>query len=227
MQGSQMIFYDFDMFAPSPWVVWMFAQEKGIEFERRVIDLVARENRRAPFITEINPLGELPAIVLDDGTPLTEITAICEYLEEIRPDPPLIGSTPMQRAETRMWVRRIDQKIAEPMGEGFSAEEGRPFFEADAKNGLAVTKAILPAAAAAVLKAKAHEKIIWLDGEMSGREWVCGDRFSLADIFLYCYLQFGEHHNQPIPASAEWVNAFFERMKSRPTAWHGAAGSLN
>ncbi len=222
-----MIFYDFDVFAPSPYVVWMFAQEKGIAFERRVIDLLARENRRAPFVTEVNPLGELPAIVLDDGTALTEITAICEYLEDIRPDPPLIGATPLERAETRMWVRRIDQKIAEPMGEGFSTEEGRAFFEDDAAKGLPVTKTMLPAHAAPVLKAKAREKIMWLNGQLADREWVCGSRFTLADIFLYCYLQFGEHHGQPIPEKTRWITDFFQRMKGRPTAWHGQAGSLD
>jgi glutathione S-transferase len=221
-----MIFYDFDLFAPSPWAVWMFAQEKGIKFERRVIDLLARENRRAPFITEVNPLGELPAIVLDDGTALTEITPICEYLEEIYPETPLIGSTPLERAETRMWVRRIDQKIAEPMGEGFSADEGREFFEADRQHADLVTKSILPPDAGPALKAKAREKIVWLNGQLDGRQWVCGDRFSLADILLYCYLQFGEHQGQPIPQEAPWMRDFFNRVLERPTAWHGEGGSL-
>lgn len=222
-----MIFYDFAVFAPSPYVVRMFAAEKGIALERRVLDLLARENRRAPFVTEVNPLGELPALVLDDGTALTEITPICEYLEDIRPDPPLIGATPLERAETRMWVRRIDQKIAEPMGEGFSTEEGRAFFEADAAQGLAVTKSMLPIEAAPVLKARARAKIIWLDAVLQGREWVCSDRFTLADIYLYCYLQFGEHHGQPIPPEAGWARDFFQRVRHRPTAWHGEAGSLD
>lgn len=221
-----MIFYDFDLFAPSPWVVWIFAQEKKLHMERRVLDLLARENRRKPFTSQISPLGELPAIVLDDGTIITEITAICEYLEEIYPDPPLIGSTPLERAETRMWLRRIDQKIAEPMGEGFSAEEGRPFFEADSKDAGLITKTILPPAAAAVLKQKAQRMIVWLCAELDGREWVCGSRFTLADIFLYCFLQFGENHGQPIPHGADWARDFFNRVKQRPSAWHGSAGSL-
>jgi glutathione S-transferase len=221
-----MIFYDFDLFAPSPWVVWMFAQEKELKFERKIIDLLARENRRAPFITEVNPLGELPAVVLDDGTALTEITAICEYLEEIYPEPPLIGSTPLERAETRMWVRRIDQKIAEPMGEGFSTEEGRGFFEADHQDPALITKSLLPPDAAPALKAKAREKIIWMNGQLDGCQWVCGDRFTLADILLYCYLQFGEHQGQPIPQEAPWMRDFFNRVKQRPTAWHGEGGSL-
>ena len=62
-----MIFYDFDLFAPNPWIAWIFAQEKGLSLERRMVDLFTRENRREPFISEINPLGELPALQLDDG----------------------------------------------------------------------------------------------------------------------------------------------------------------
>lgn len=221
-----MIFYDFDLFAPSPYVVRMFAEEKGISVKRKTVDLLTRENRRAPFATAISPLGELPAVLLDDGTALTEITAICEYLEETHPEPPLIGSTPLERAETRMWIRRIEQKIAEPMGEGFSAVEGRDFFETDYKDPDLVTKTILPPEAGPVLKAKAKEKIIWMDGQLKERQFVCGDRFTLADIYLYCYLQFGEHQDQPIPYEAPWMRNFFDRMKDRPTAWHGEGGSL-
>lgn len=221
-----MIFYDFDLFAPSPYVVRMFAEEKGIQMDRKIVDLLTRENRRAPFTTAISPLGELPAVLLDDGTALTEITAICEYLEEIHPEPALIGSTPLERAATRMWVRRIEQKIAEPMGEGFSAAEGREFFESDRKDGDLITKTIMPPEAGPVLKAKAREKIIWMNGQLDGRQFVCGDRFSLADIYLYCYLQFGEHQGQPIPEEAPWMRDFFNRMMERPTAWHGEGGSL-
>ena len=222
-----MIFYDFDLFAPNPWIAWIFAQEKGIALERRFVDLFTRENRREPFITRINPMGELPALELDDGTAITEVTAICEYFEDIRPDPPLIGSTPEERAETRMWVRRIDQNIAWPMGEGFSTEEGRAFFEGDKDIEGAVTKSLLPLEAAAVLKAKSRYRAVWLDGAMQGSEFVCGNRYTLADIYLYCFLQFGENHGQPIPEEAEWLKDFFRRMKERPFAWHGTPSSLD
>jgi glutathione S-transferase len=222
-----MIFYDFDLFAPNPWIAWIFAQEKGIALERRFVDLFTRENRREPFITRINPMGELPALELDDGTAITEVTAICEYFEDIRPDPPLIGSTPEERAETRMWVRRIDQNIAWPMGEGFSTEEGRAFFEGDKTIDGAVVKSLLPLEAAAVLKAKSRYRMVWLDGVMQGREFVCGDRYTLADIYLYCFLQFGENHGQPIPDKAGWLKDFFRRMQERPFAWHGTPSSLD
>lgn len=222
-----MIFYDFDVFAPSPWIVWIFANEKGIEMERRVVDLLSRENRREPFTTNVSPFGELPAIVLDDGTAITEITAICEYLEEFRPEPPLIGTTPVERAQTRMWVRRIEQKIAEPMGEGFSTEEGREFFHKDGSLEGVMTKKMLPLEAAAVLKARAREKMIWFDRVFQNGEWICGSRFTLADIYLYCFLQFGENHGQPIPDEAPRLRDFFLRFKARPTAWEGTPGSLD
>lgn len=220
------VFYDFEVFAPSPWIVWIFAREKGIELERKVIDLLSRENRREPFTTEVSPFGELPAIQLSDGTAITEITAICEYLEEIHPEPPLIGTTPVERAQTRMWVHRIEQKIAEPMGEGFSTEEGRDFFEKDATLSGVFTKAVLPLEAASVLKQKARDKMIWFSRLLEQREWVCGDRFTLADIYLYCFLQFGENHGQPIPEEAPALRNFFSKMKERPTAWEGEPGSL-
>ncbi|GGC40533.1 glutathione S-transferase [Novosphingobium marinum] len=221
-----MIFYDFDVFAPSPWIAWMFIREKGLEPERREIALLSRDNRREDFVRNVNPLGELPAIVLEDGTAICEIVAICEYIEDTHPEPPLIGATPLERAETRMWVRRIDQNIAMPMGEGFIAEDGAEFFEADRKAGDLLTKIVLPREAGPVLKHKANEKMLWIDGMLKDREWVCGDRFSLADIYLHCFLQFGENHGQPIPAGAPWLQDFFRRMKSRPTAWHGEPGSL-
>lgn len=222
-----MIFYDFDLFAPNPWVVWIFAQEKGIPLERRVIDLFTRENRREPFLTEINPLGELPALRLDNGLVLTEVTPICEYLEEICPTPPLIGSTSEERAITRMWVRRIDQNIAFPMGEGFSMDEGRAFFLADHEQEGVFAKAMLPEGSGAALKAKCSAKMRWLDRRIAGQTYVCGDRYSLADIYLYCFLQFGENHGQPIPDDCPWLQDFFARMKSRPHAWHGAPASLD
>ena len=219
-------FYDFAVFAPSPWVAWITAREKGVALERRQLDLFSRENRREPFTSTVSPLGELPAIVLEDGTAITEVVAVCEYLDEIGTGPSLIGANPIERAQTRMWLRRIDQKIAEPMGEGFSAEEGRAFFEGDRADPALTCKTVLPLEAAAVLKAKAREKMIWLDSLFTGETWICGDRYSLADIFLYCFLQFGENHGQPIPPGCTWLQGHFQRMKSRPFAWHGDTQQL-
>src|SRR5437868_1896733 len=109
---------------PNPRMVRMFMAEKGVSPERVEIDLRGGENRREPYM-KVNPAGQTPALVLDDGTVITEITAICEYVDEIKKDTPsLIGDTPEERANTRMWARRIDLNILEPATNGFRFAEG-------------------------------------------------------------------------------------------------------
>jgi glutathione S-transferase len=139
---------------------------------------------------------------------IAEITAICEYLEELHPQPPLIGSTPVQRAETRMWTRRIDLGIAEPMTNGFRYSQGLRMFQSRVH--------CIPGAADD-LKAIAQEKLTWLDGLIAGREWIVGDRFTLADILLYSFLDFGTQVGQPLNPANKNIAAWFERAKARPS----------
>src|SRR4029077_6390427 len=99
---------------PNPRMVRMFMAEKGIEIPKVEVDLLAGENRKEPYL-KVNAAGQMPALELDDGTVIAEITAICEYLDEIKKDTPsLIGDTPAARAATRMWTRRIDLNMVEP-----------------------------------------------------------------------------------------------------------------
>ncbi len=146
---------------------------------------------------------------LDDGSYLTEITAICEYLDEIAPGTSLIGATPQQRAETRMWTRRIDLNIVEPMVAGFRYAEGLKFFTPRMR--------CIPQAADD-LKAMAKEKLVWLDGLIAGRSFICGDRLTLADILLFAFLQFAASVRQPIDPANTNVAAWYERMAARPSA---------
>jgi len=195
---------------PNPHMVRMFAAEKGLALETVEVDLMGGENRRAPYAETVNPAGQTPALVLDDGTVIAEITVICEYLEERHPTPALIGATPEERAETRMWTRRIDLGICEPLANGFRAAEGRRIFENRMK--------LVGAEGAAELKAIARDRLLWLDGQMQGREFICGDRFSLADVLLFAFLAFGAQVGQPIPDEATWVKAWFARVQARPSA---------
>jgi glutathione S-transferase len=112
---------------PNPRVVKMFLAEKGVTLPTVDVDLLAGENRSPPYL-HVNAAGQTPALELDDGAVLTEIAAICEYLEEKYPAPPLIGATPEERAETRMWTGRVNLKICEPMTNGFRYAEGLPLF---------------------------------------------------------------------------------------------------
>jgi glutathione S-transferase len=198
----------YDSIGPNPRVVKMFVAEKGLELNKVSIDLMAGENRQEAY-GKINPTNTMPALEVDEGEVVAEITAICEYLEELHPEPPLIGTTPMQRAQTRMWTRRIDLGVVEPMTNGFRYSQGLRLFEKRLH--------CIPQAADD-LKAIAQEKLTWLDGHIAGREWVVGDRFTLADILLYCFLDFGIQVGQSLnPANAN-IAAWFERAKARPSA---------
>jgi len=193
---------------PNPRVVNMFLAEKGIDLPRAPIDLMGGENRKEPYLS-VNPAGQTPALELDDGSVITEITNICEYLEELHPEPSLVGKTPEQRAQTRMWTRRIDLNICEPLANGFRFSQGLAMFQPRMR--------CLPEAADG-LKAIAQDKITWLDGLMAGKTFVVGDRLTLADILLFCFLDFGVAVGQPLNPQNKNIAAWFERVKARPSA---------
>jgi glutathione S-transferase len=197
----------YDSIGPNPHVVRMFAAEKGIALDLVKVDLMAGENRQDAYRAK-NPAGQLPCLELGDGTYLAEITAICEYLEEKYPDKPLIGTTPEERAEARMWARRIDLNICEPMANGFRFGEGLALFK---------DRIVTVPEAAEGLKRIARDRLQWLDGQIEGKSFICGERFTLADVLLYCFLDFGARMGQPLDPSLAHVSAWFERVKSRPS----------
>ena len=191
---------------PNPRVVRVFASELGLEVPQTTIDIMAGENREAAY-RGVNPGAQLPALELDDGRVVSEITASCEYLAEVAGGSALIGETPEDRVITRMWVRRIDLKIVEPLTNGFRAAEGAPMFKDRMR--------ILPQAADD-LKAMAQEGLSWLDALMEGQDYVCGDRFSLADILLAVFLEFGGQVGQPMNPAHANIAAWHGRVKDRP-----------
>lgn len=198
----------YNSIGPNPRVVRMFMAEKGIKIPSVEVDLMKAENRQGPY-TQKNAAGQMPCLELDDGTTVSEITAICEYLEDTHPAPALIGASPKEKAETRMWTRRIDLNICEPMANGFRYSQGLPLF-----------KDRIPTApeAADGLKRVAQDRLLWLDKMIAGRKFVCGDRFTYADIHLFAFLDFGGQVGQPLNAEAKNVAALYERVKSRPSA---------
>lgn len=197
----------YNSIGPNPRVVKMFMAEKGIDIPRVEVDLRAGENRQPAHVAR-NPTGQMPTLELDDGRYLAEVTAICEYLEELHPTPVLIGATPEERAMTRMWTRRVDLYIVEPMLNGFRAAEGFNFFKDRMR--------LLPQAAAD-LKSLAQEKIAWLDPLIAGRDYITG-KFSLADILLYCTMDFAQTVGQPVNRDNANISAWFDRVNARPSA---------
>ncbi len=193
---------------PNPHVVRMFAAERGISLDMEEVDIMAGANRAAPYL-EVNAAGQLPALQLDNGSILTEITVICEYLDETHPGDSLIGSTPEARAKTRQWTRWADLNVIEPLANGFRFSEGLPMFQDRMR--------CLPEAADG-LKACAQDKLKWLDGQMDGKAFLAGENFSLADVLLFCFLTFGEAVGQPLNRDLKNVSAWFDRVAARESA---------
>ena len=198
----------YNSIGPNPQVVRMFLSELGMELETVEVDLMAGENRQKEHLKR-NPSGQMPTLELDDGSFLAEITAICEYLDEKSGGTNLIGKTPEERAETRMWTRRIDLQIIEPLTSGFRYSEGLELFK---------TRMITIPDAAEDLKAIAQEKIEWLNEQMEGKEFVCGNRFSLADVMLFCFLNFGTTVGQTINQDCTNIVSWYEKVKERPSS---------
>src|SRR6185295_1369714 len=198
----------YDSFGPNPRALRMFLAEKDVDFPKVTVDLMGAENRRAPY-TEKNPGGQLPALELDDGRVIGETVAIFEFLEEKYPTPALIGRTPEERAEARMWQRRIELKITEHLYNGFRFAEGVELFRPRMR--------VLPEAADG-LKATARDNLGWLNNLLQGKQFIAGDRFTMADIILYCAIDFGASVNQPLDTALTNLVSWKERVGSRPSA---------
>ena len=198
----------YDSIGPNPRIVRMFMAEKGLDIPKQTVDLRGGENRQDAHLQR-NPHGQMPTLELDDGGHLSEVTAICEYLEEKQPDPPLIGSTAEERAECRMWTRRVDLNICEPLANGYRFGEGLKFFE---------KRIPVAAEASPGLKKIAANRLQWLNEQFAdGRDYLCGKRFTLADIHLYCFLDFGAMVGQPHDPANTNIAAWFARLGQRPS----------
>jgi glutathione S-transferase len=198
----------YNSIGPNPRAVRMFMAEKGLKVPMVEVDLLKGENRQGAY-QQKNNAGQMPCLELEDGSTVSEITAICEYLEDTNPKPALIGASPKEKAETRMWTRRIDLNIVEPLANGFRYSQGLPLF-----------KDRIPTApeAADGLKRVAQDRMLWLDKMVAGRQWICGDRFSYADIHLFAFIDFGKQVGQLLNPEAKTLAAMYDRAAARPSA---------
>ena len=158
----------YNSIGPNPRVVRMFMAEKGLKIPSQDVDLMAGDNRKPDHLAR-NPHGQMPALELDDGSFVSEILAICEYLEDTNPSPALIGSDAKEKAEARMWTRRVDLNIVEPLTNGFRFSQGLRLFK---------DRIVTVPEAADGLKKIAQDRLTWLDGQMAGKDFLCGKRFT-------------------------------------------------
>ncbi|WP_150302645.1 glutathione S-transferase family protein [Pseudomonas saliphila] len=195
----------YNSIGPNPRLIRLFAAEKGAPLSRVEVDIVAGENRQPAYLA-INPTGTTPVIELDDGSRIAETTAICEYLEELFSSPALIGANEKARAHTRMWWRRADQIIVQPLTAGFRGAEGFELFK---------NRVPCYPDAAEDFKRAAQEGWRWFEAHGEHDQFICGSRCTVVDLLLLCFAEFGEQVGQPIPEDCERLGGWLAMMRER------------
>lgn len=193
--------------APNPRRVRIFIAEKGLDVPCEQVDIMKAVNRGEEFRRNVNPMGTLPVLELDDGTCIAETGAVCRYFEEVQPDPPLLGVDAKDKAVVEMWNRRMELELFQPATLAF--QQQHEFF-----------KGRVPQVPeyAAVSKAKAEKTLAWLDGVLADREYIAGARFTVADIVALCAVDFGRVSKIKLQPDQKNLARWHEQVSARPSA---------
>jgi glutathione S-transferase len=194
--------------APNPRRVRIFLAEKSLVLPYEDISLRKRIHKSPEFRAK-NSLGQVPVLELDDGTTLSESVAICRYLEELHPTPPLFGDTALARAQIDMWIRRVEFVLMQPItavwvhAHPLTAGLGQQFKDFGESRRELTFKAM-------------H----WLDRELSrhDHDYIAGSSFSMADIIALTTIDFAEFVGLKVPAECERLRIWHARVSQRPSA---------
>ncbi len=199
--------------APSPRRVRIFLVEKGLDVPRVQVDLAAGEQFGDAF-RRLNPECTVPVLELDDGRCLSEVIAICDYLEHQVPQPPLIGRVPEERAEVLMWNARVEQQglaaIAEAFRNSVAGLEGRALPGPEP----------VPQVAELAERGRARADAFFarLDGYLEGREFIAGRAFSMADITALVAVDFAGWIKLEPRAGRPNLERWYDGVAARPSA---------
>jgi glutathione S-transferase len=193
--------------APNPRRVRIFLAEKGISVPTVNVDLAKLEQKTADF-TAINPLQRIPALVLDSGEVISESVAICRYFEEVQPDPPLFGRTPLEKARVEMWQRRAEQNFMLPISLAF--RHSHPAM-------VEMEKPQIPQLVE-LNRPRAIEFARYLDSELAGRRYLAGDDYSIADITALVAADFARPARIDFPADLVHFARWRAEVSARPSA---------
>jgi glutathione S-transferase len=196
--------YDFPQ-SPNCRKVRIYLAEKGLSVPLQPVDLLAGEQRSPAFLRR-NPFGAVPILELDDGMVIPESLAIIEYLEEQHPQPPLLGTEPLSRAQVRAWERRCELGVLLQATRRFL--HSSPFFSSRVVQNPQVVNE-----AAQVLR----ERLTLLDAQLRDHEWVAGG-FSLADITLLTGIDFAAVSGFTLAPAWLHLSRWYAAMRARPSA---------
>ena len=192
--------------APNPRRVRIFLAEKGVDVPTVQVDIAGKENRSSPYIDK-NPLGGVPMLELDDGTIIAESVAICRYFEEVQAEPPLMGIDAEDKALVEMWNRRMEHNLALPVMNSF--RHTHEFF---------ASRIPQVPEFGANSKMEALTRMAWLDGELAEREFIAGDRFTIADITALVGIDFGRVTKIGIGDDQTNLRRWHDAVSGRPSA---------
>jgi glutathione S-transferase len=192
--------------APNPDRVVFFLRAKG---KLNAVDLeevsIMKLEHKQPGYREVSPYSQVPALVLDDGTNITESRAICTYLEGVFPEPNLMGAEPKEKALIEMWDRRVELMLFIQFAGWF--RNAHP----------AMAPLEVPQSPEAAEKSeKAAKKMAErLNEHLASHEFVAADRFSIADITLYITCGFARvmkwAPHKELPHLGRWYDAMTAR----------------
>jgi glutathione S-transferase len=206
--------YDWRL-APNPRRVRMFLAEKGLDIP---LEEVGTENMRlkSDFVTRFEPYATTPLLELDDGTCISEAMAICRYLEELHPEPRLMGASPKERAIVEMWERRAYE------GGMFAISEMlRNTHPAFADRGLPGTSEAIKQVADMKERGEGRLRRLSksLDRQLASKRFVTGAHFTVADVTAFCALDFLVNAAQiPIPPELVNLRRWYDEVRERPSA---------
>ncbi|MFI5316525.1 MAG: glutathione S-transferase family protein [Myxococcota bacterium] len=192
--------------APNPRRVRIYLAEKGISVPVEQVDIGKSVNRQPAFLAK-NPFGGLPVLELDDGTCIAESIAICRYFEETNPKPSLFGDGAKERAQIEMWQRRMELGLLSLTTGAF--QHTHDFFKGRIKQ--------VPEWGA-ICKENALARMAWLDGELAGRKFIAGDRYTVADITALCAIDFGRASAIRVAPEHKNLARWHQEVSSRPSA---------
>lgn len=207
-----MKFYDCQP-APSPRRVRIFLAEKAIELPVVQVDLGAGEHRGEAY-RAINPDCTVPALQLDDGTVLTESFAICQYLESVYPDPPLMGRDGRERALVTMWNAKVEAEGLAALAEAFrNRSKGFVDRALTGIENFAQIPELVPRG-----RRRAELFLEKLERVLTEHEYLVGDAYTVADITALVAVDFAKWIKLEIPETAGNLRRWYETVSARPSA---------
>lgn len=192
--------------APNPRRVHIYLAEKGIDLMLETVDIVTGQNRTPDFLAK-NPLGGLPVLELDDGSHLTESLAIMQYLEELHPEKPMIGTTPLERARTREVERICEIGVLSAIGTIF--QNTSPMFAGRVKQSPQAVE---------TARTRLAANLTVLDHKIGDKPFIMGEHPTIADCTLFAALRFGEITASPLDRNFRNVARWYDAFAKRPSA---------